>query len=85
MLAQQKVDEFRARLCGNLILPDDPSYNEARKVYNAMINKHPALIARCVDTADVISAVSDPTITYFETPIVVDNAAGRITDEGAVV
>ncbi|MEW5957932.1 MAG: FAD-binding oxidoreductase [Chloroflexota bacterium] len=58
MLAQQKVDEFRAWLRGDLILPGDPSYNEARKVYNAMIDKHPALIARCVDAADVISAVN---------------------------
>jgi FAD/FMN-containing dehydrogenase len=52
------VDEFRARLRGELILPDDPHYDEARKVYNAMIDKHPALIARCVDVADVISAVN---------------------------
>lgn len=58
MLAQQQVDEFRTQLRGDLILPGDSAYNEARKVYNAMIDKHPALIARCVDAADVISAVN---------------------------
>ena len=43
---------------GNITLPDDTDYNEARKVYNAMIDKHPGLIARCVDVADVIAAVN---------------------------
>jgi FAD/FMN-containing dehydrogenase len=58
MLAQQVIDEFRAQLRGELIQPGDSIYDEARKVYNAMIDKHPALIARCVDVADVISAVN---------------------------
>jgi FAD/FMN-containing dehydrogenase len=43
---------------GALIRPGDPAYDEARQVYNAMIDKHPALIARCVDVADVIAAVN---------------------------
>jgi FAD/FMN-containing dehydrogenase len=58
MLAQQVVDEFRAQLRGELIVPGDPAYDEARKVYNGMIDKRPALIARCVDVADVISGVN---------------------------
>jgi len=47
------AQEFR----GRLIAPEDPDYDEARKLYNAMIDKHPALIARCADVADVIDAV----------------------------
>lgn len=58
MLAQQTIDEFRAQLRGELIQPGDSTYDEARKVYNGMIDKRPALIARCVDVADVISAVN---------------------------
>src|SRR5256885_12417050 len=42
---------------GQLIAPDDPGYDEARQVYNAMIDRRPSLIARCVDVADVIAAV----------------------------
>jgi FAD/FMN-containing dehydrogenase len=57
MLSQQTIADFRAQLRGELIQPEDAHYEEARKVYNAMIDKHPALIARCVDVADVISAV----------------------------
>ncbi len=43
---------------GHLIQPGDPGYDEARKVHNAMIDKHPALIARCRDVADVVAAVN---------------------------
>src|ERR1035437_10305837 len=52
------VDEFRSHLRGELIRPGDPSYEQARQVYNAMIDRRPAMIARCVDVADVISAVT---------------------------
>jgi FAD/FMN-containing dehydrogenase len=50
-------DELAANLRGDLITPGDPGYDEARAVYNGMIDKHPAAIARCRDTADVIAAV----------------------------
>jgi hypothetical protein len=43
---------------GKLIGPDDSAYEEARQVYNAMIDKHPALIARCAGSADVAKAVN---------------------------
>ncbi len=52
------ADGLRAGLRGELIEPGDEAYEEARTVYNAMIDKRPALIARCADTADVISAVT---------------------------
>jgi FAD/FMN-containing dehydrogenase len=42
---------------GNVILPADPGYEEARKVHNGMINKRPAMVVKCVDSADVIAAV----------------------------
>jgi len=49
--------ELAAAVRGDLIVPGDPGYDEARAVYNGMIDKHPAAIARCRDTADVISCV----------------------------
>src|SRR5688572_16505265 len=45
--------ELGARFAGALIGPDDPAYNQARAVYNAMIDRRPALIARCASTEDV--------------------------------
>lgn len=52
------VAALRAQLRGRLIQPDSPDYEQARQVYNAMIDKRPALIVRAVDAADVISAVN---------------------------
>lgn len=52
------IQEFAARLRGALITPSDPEYDAARKVYNAMIDRRPALIARCANAADVMAAVS---------------------------
>ena len=48
-LAEAKIQEFATALRGDLIRPGDPSYDAARQVYNAMIDRRPALIARCVD------------------------------------
>jgi FAD/FMN-containing dehydrogenase len=50
-------DDLSAVLLGDLILPADPGYQEARAVYNGMIDKHPAAIVRCRDAADVIACV----------------------------
>ena len=56
-VATMPYHELAAALRGDLIVPGDPGYDEARAVYNGMIDKHPAAIARCRDTADVISCV----------------------------
>src|SRR3989442_9801243 len=49
---------LKASLRGELIQPGDEGYEAARKVYNGMIDKRPALIVRCADVADVIAAVN---------------------------
>jgi FAD/FMN-containing dehydrogenase len=48
----------RASTLREAIGPEDPGYEESRKVYNAMIDKRPAVIARCADAADVIAALA---------------------------
>jgi FAD/FMN-containing dehydrogenase len=57
-LDDSAVQALAATMRGPLLQPGDPGYDEARTVYNAMIDKHPALIAQCANVADVIAAVN---------------------------
>lgn len=57
MLSESAVTAFKTELRGEVIEPGDPRYEATRKVYNAMIDRNPRLIARCSDVADVIAAV----------------------------
>ncbi|WP_265108491.1 FAD-binding oxidoreductase [Halosolutus halophilus] len=56
--AEAAIERLQADFRGDLIHPDDPAYDEARTIYNAMIDKRPGVIARCTDVADVIAAVT---------------------------
>jgi FAD/FMN-containing dehydrogenase len=58
MLNEISIQEFRATLRGSIIEPQDQGYDDARKVYNAMISKRPRMIVLCVDVADVIQSVN---------------------------
>src|SRR2546423_15155994 len=56
-LGEATVQDLRSALRGSLVLPDDAAYDEARSVWNGMIDRRPALIARCAGTSDVIAAI----------------------------
>ncbi len=58
VFVDQAIEELRADFRGDLIHPGSPDYDSARTIYNAMIDRRPAIIARCVDTGDVITAVN---------------------------
>ncbi|MGB5821244.1 MAG: FAD-binding oxidoreductase [Saonia sp.] len=55
---ETKINELNNKVKGEIILPSDENYHEARKIYNAMIDKHPAIIFKCLDKDDVIQAVN---------------------------
>ena len=57
-LDQEAVRALAASLRGQLIRPADPAYDDARRIWNGMIDRYPALIARCTGVADVIAAVN---------------------------
>jgi FAD/FMN-containing dehydrogenase len=56
-VAPEAVAELEASFRGEIVRPDSAGYDEARKIFNAMIDRRPALIARCSGVADVIEAV----------------------------
>jgi FAD/FMN-containing dehydrogenase len=51
------VEDFRTTLRGSLLRPGEPDYDTARSIWNAMVERRPALIARCAGTADVRACV----------------------------
>ena len=55
---EASVEDFRRSLHGTSLLPGETGYDSARRVWNAMVDKRPALIARCSGTADVIKSVN---------------------------
>ena len=56
-IPEDAVATFEATLRGSLIRPESPGYDEVRRIWNGMIDKRPALIARCTGTADVVQSV----------------------------
>src|SRR5206468_3278734 len=56
-MAAIQIEQLRSNVRGDIVQQGDAAYDSARSVYNAMIDKRPAVIVRCTDVADVIAAV----------------------------
>jgi FAD/FMN-containing dehydrogenase len=57
-LGDGAVEALRANFTGDVIGPEDPGHDQACELFNSMIDKHPAVIARCASTDDVVAAVN---------------------------
>src|SRR5262249_20714740 len=72
---------------GELLQPGDPGFDAARRVHNGLIDKHPALIARCRGTSDIADAVR--LARELELEVAVrgggHNVAGRSTTDGGLM
>lgn len=81
------LQAFAGKLQGQLILPDDREYEQARKVWNGMIDRHPAIIARCETVSDVVASVNFA--RNHDLLIAVrgggHNVAGHATNDGGIV
>ncbi|MEW5926505.1 MAG: FAD-binding oxidoreductase [Gemmatimonadota bacterium] len=56
-LGDEAIERLASRMRGSVLTPDSPGYDEARAIWNAMIDRRPGLIARCRGAADVMQAV----------------------------
>jgi len=88
VLGEPVLEELRSELRGPVIGPADPDYETARKVHNGMIDKRPAVIARCTGVADVMAALQFGLAHGL--PIAVrgggHNVAGKaVCDDGIVI
>lgn len=88
MINETAIQQLKARLRGALIQRGEPGYESARKVFNGMIDKRPAMIVRCAGVADAIAAVNFARETHLVTAVrggghgVVGNA---VCDDGLVI
>ena len=81
------VSGIAATFSGELLQPGDAGYYEARRVHNGMVDKKPALIARCRGVADVVDAVKTARDLGLEVAVRGGghNVAGRATVEGGLM
>ncbi len=56
-IPKSSIKNFKEQLQGTVLFPEDAGYDEARSVWNGMIDRHPAIIVQCIDENDVIIAV----------------------------
>ncbi len=87
IVGERVIEEFEATLRGELIRSGDEGYDEARVVYNAMIDKHPGILVRCAGVADVISAVNFARTNSLLVAVrgVGHNVAGNSVCDGGIV
>lgn len=92
MAASGTIDQERVRSLadassGMLVLPDDDAYDAARTIHNASIDRRPALIVRCLGTADVVAAVAFARESGLEVSVRRGghNVAGRAVSDGGVM
>jgi FAD binding domain len=83
----QRVRALEKTFSGELLLPDAPEYDEARRIYNGLIDKRPALIARARVTADAAAAISFARENDLEISIRGGGhgVAGRAVGDGALM
>jgi len=86
-LSSASVDGLRAQFSGGLTGPEDAGYDDARAVHNGLIDKRPALVASCVNTADIADAVRFARAEGLEisTRGGGHNVAGKAVTEGGVM
>jgi len=87
-VGHDRIERFQAGFRGEVIQPGDSGYETARKIWNASIDKHPGIIARCAGVADVVAAVN----FAHENELLVavrgggHNVSGRgLCDDGVVI
>jgi FAD/FMN-containing dehydrogenase len=86
-MSMSAIDALRSQVSGEVMVPGDDAYEDARKVYNGMIDKHPAAVVRCNGSADVAAVIGVARAESFDLSIRggAHSAPGFGTNDGGLV
>lgn len=86
-LSKEAISSFRESFQGTIITAEDNDYDDLRKVWNGMFDRHPLIIARCLSTSDVIKAVNFARTNNLLTAVRGGghNSAGNATCDGGII
>jgi FAD/FMN-containing dehydrogenase len=86
-LETTSAEALSAAFSGEIVAPDDPNYDDVRRIHNGLIDKRPALIARCLHTADVVDAVNFGRDNGLEISVRGGghNVAGKAVNDGGLM
>jgi hypothetical protein len=87
MTDRAQLAQLAPAFSGALLTPTDPGYDEARRVHNGLVDKRPAVVARCKGTADIVDAVKLARSAKLEAAVRGGghNVAGRGTIDGGIM
>jgi len=81
-MLDREIDELRATVEGELILPAEPGYDRARRVWNGLLDRRPLAVLRCASTADVVAGVAFARDTGV--PLAVRGGGHNVAGHGTV-
>src|ERR1700752_1213693 len=86
-MEEKNLDELRRSLAGTVLVPSDSEYDTARRGFNALVDRHPAVIARCVSAGDVTVAFDFARVHQLEVAVRGGghNPAGHCVCDGGLV
>ena len=86
-IALSAFNALRAKFAGTILQPGDPAYDDVRALHNGLIDKHPAVIARCVNEADIAAGIAFAREHRLEIAVRGGghNVAGRACVEGGLM
>src|SRR5260221_14160719 len=87
-LFKEKIENLKSKVKGRIVLPSDSSFDEVRQIWNAMIDRRPALIVRCAEADDIPPAIAFARENGLEISILGagHNIAGNaLCDDGVVI
>ena len=81
-MLDQELEELRATVDGELILPGAPAYDEARRVWNGIIDRRPLAVLRCATTDDIVAGVTFARVN--DVPVAVRGGGHNVAGHGTV-